>query len=428
VALTTPKRGPQTAVILGGALLVIAAAAFGLCAFAMHRAEGAIQFHRAEVEAAERKGPTRTGTRGPIEGPEEPGSAWDLLTPAFEGVWALADSPEPGPSLRAEPNFTAHGSAGDTERLLELSAPHLAACRRSLRRRVFDGPGPVDVDSTVDQAVRVCRALCSKGFMAWQDSRDAEAADWLISALSVAQDVARLGDSYSRGLLHVTEAWVSEEAKFLFSEQGLTEAQLREFERRLDILRTSRPLPTVDPWDWGVRARREVLEESVWIDIPNKAGNQDNVKLADAVGWRDFWSPRFQKARVLAELRDAALQSQSLPWNSSGELAPAWDLLCAKYRPEDVGQIWKRHESFRMELVADLRWDFLRAAAAVARFEAAQGRMPKDLAETGTAVPMSRPFTIEGDRIVLDLTTGVTDSLLYFGVAPVEVSWAIRRR
>jgi hypothetical protein len=426
--LTAPKRRLSTALILGAALFVIAAAAFGLGAFALQRADAAIRFHAAEVQAADREGPTRTGSRGPIEGPEEAGSAWDLLTPALDGVWALADPSEDGISTRSEPNFTAHGAAGNTPELLERAAPHLEACRRSLRRRVLDGPGPSNLWLTAQKAARVCRALCSKGFIAWQDGRDAEAADWLITALSVAQDVARSGEGHDYGLLHVTEAWVSEEAKYLFSEQGLTESQLREFERRLDVLRANRPLPTMEPWDWGVQARREVLEESAWVDVPNPAGNQDGVKLADAVGWRDFWSPRLQKARVLAGLRDAAVQSQTLPWNSSGDLLPAWASLGAKYRPEDVRQIWEKYQSFSVILVADLRWDFLRAAAAVARFEAARGRRPENLAETGVVVTMSRPFSIEDDRIVLDLTTGVTDSLLYFGLAPVEVNWHLRRR
>jgi hypothetical protein len=403
------------------AMLTTAGAA-GLGVFVLHRADAAILFHRAEVKAADREVPTRTGTRGPIEGPEEGGSAWDLLTPALDGVWALADPSEEGISLRSEPNFTAHGAPGDTLRLLELSAPHLEACRRSLRRSVTDGPGPTDAHLVVDKAVRVCRALCSKGFLAWQDGRDSEAVDWLITALSVAHDVARLGDLYSRGLLHVTEAWVSEETKYLFSEHGLTETQLRELERRLDVLRSGRPLPTAEVWDWGVQIRRSVLEGRAWVDAP------DNVQLADAVGWRDFWSPRLQKARVLAGLRDAALQAQTLPWNSSGGLAPAWASLCARYRPDDVKQLWDQPSSFCVELVPALRWDFLRAVAAAARFESANGRMPKDLVETGAILDLSRPVTIEGNRILVDLTTGVADPMLYYGLAPIEVSWEIRRR
>jgi len=427
--LTARKRRPGAVLILGAVLLGIGAAALGLRTFALERAEASFRFHQAEVGEADREGPTRTGARGPIEGPEEAGSAWELLRPAFEGVWALADPPQEGSlALNSEPNFTAHGAAGDTPVLLERAAPYLEACRRSLRRSIADGPGPVDAHLVVHQAARVCRALCSKGFLAWQDGRDAEAADWLIAALSVAQDVARLGHPYGNGMLRITEAWVSEEAKFLFSEHGLTEPQLREFERRLDVLRATRPLPTSTVWGWGADARSDVLEGRASVDVPDKSGDAWSVPLEQAVGWRDLWSVRLQKARVLAELRDAALQSESLPWNSSGDLASAWASLCARYRQADVGQLWGRRYHFGIELAAALRRDFLRAAAAVARFEAAHGRMPRDLAETGGPVKPSRTVTIQGDRIVVDLPTQAADYGLYDTLAPVELNWEIRRR
>src|SRR5581483_631850 len=264
--------------------------------------------------------------------------------------------------------------------------------------------------------------------MAWQEGRDAEAADWLVAALSVAQDVARLGDPSGSGLLRITEAWVFEEAKFLFSEHGLSESQLREFERRLGVLRSSRPLPTSAIRRWGTDARREVLEGRATVEAPGWPGDPRGLPLEEAVGWRDFWSLRLQKARVLAELRDAALRSESLPWHSSGELASAWESLSSRYRPEDVGQLWGRSSRFGIELSAALRRDFLRAASAVARFQAAHGRMPRDLAETGLTLNLSRPVAIEGDRIVVDLTTQAADSWLYDSLAPVEMAWEIRRR
>ena len=84
---------------------------------------------------------------------------------------------------------------------------------------------------------------------------------------------------------------------------------------------------------------------------------------------------------------------------------------------------------FREELAAVLRWNLLRLAVGVARFEAANRRMPRDLDEAGVTVRPGRPVAIIGNTVSMALLVpGTLGPLFYELLTPIEVEWEIRRR
>jgi hypothetical protein len=425
-----PERRLHWTLIGSVALVLSLGAGLGGRSFILHRSGAAIESHQAELAQIEQRPLNPRPTRPAIEGPPEAGSVWDLLRPAMRATWGM--DPEGSSSSPISPaseaNFNLHGIPAGTLLLLEASRPHLEACRRSLRRGVLDWEGPA-LEDLPYQATRICRALCSMAFRSWQEGRDAEAVDWLITALSVAQDVARIGQKESRTLLRVVEDWAVEESRFLLSEQGLSAGELEDFERRLDLLRSLRPTPAAEVREWGARIRREVLEDTAVVEIPVLQHETGTARLSETVGWRDLYSTQLQLARVLTELRDAAEESVFLPWNSSGALEAGWTALSLRYRPGDVRQLWSQAPGFGPELQAALRWDLLRIAVAAARFLAAHGRMPQDLAELRIPVHPSRPVAIEGVTLSSVLTRpGNAEPNRYYDLAPIELEWTIRRR
>jgi len=92
---------------------------------------------------------------------------------------------------------------------------------------------------------------------------------------------------------------VQDDLSSLLSEQALTPAELEEIGRRLTLLREARPSLRQHLREAGVQKRREVLEEEV--RILGSGGLQSY--LSNRVGWRDFYSLRFAKARILNSIR-----------------------------------------------------------------------------------------------------------------------------
>jgi hypothetical protein len=335
-----------------------------------HRAGTSIETHRAEIATLLDDLPLRHAARPALLQPEEPGNVWELLRPAFESLRGQLEM-QTNPayiSSAMEANFDLRGIPGDTPRLLEEARAALDACRRSMRRSRVEWNGPLDPDLPY-KAARAGRALSSMGLKCWQEGRDAEAMDWLLTALSVAYDAARLGQHRTWEVLQVIEFWVFSDARSLLGEQGLSTAELSEFERRFDQLRAQRPPLALAFQVKGAQARREFLEE---MEHP-----YDHTEVP---GWKDLNSWRIHTARVLTGLRSAFEDAGRMTWSAGTHVADQWDRLGRARREEIVERLSIDPGG---EVRSLIRLESFRIALACARFQSAQGRMPQTVEEAG---------------------------------------------
>jgi len=362
----------MTRKILLGALIALALVG-GVGGSLYHRAGTSIETQRAEIAALLDDLTLRHSVRTALLLPEEPGNVWELLGPAFESLRGLLELQTTSISSAMEANFNLRGVPGDTPRLLEEARTALDACRRSMRRSTLDWNGPLDPDIPYKLA-RAGRALSSMGLKCWQEGRDAEAMDWLLTALSVAYDVARLGQYQTWAVLYVIEAWVLEDAGFVLEEQNLTTAELTEIERRFDQLRAQRPSLALAFQVQGAEARRYFLKE---VEQPGSPYDHTN-----GPGWRDLHSRRLYTARMLTGIRSVCEDAGRMTWTSATDAVGEWSRV-TQAQQEEVEVRLSIHPGNEVLLL--IRLESFRAALACARFQAAQGRMPGTIEETGFA-------------------------------------------
>lgn len=404
--MTARTRIRLVLAVVGVAAVALVAPLIGI----LSTVDRAIQGHGREVSRILDGVPVRQSTRAAFGGAEEPGNAWDLLRPALDAIWAL-DPTRPAtaqPNRLMEPNFDAHGIPADTPRLLGEAARALEECRRAGRRTRLDWPWDPDPELHL-KVGRACRAMVSLAYRAGQEERDADAAGWLLSALLLAQDAARLGQRWTWELMLVVEAWVFEEARSLLGGQDLTGAQLADVEQRLQQVYALRPPLSLRFRTFGALARQSVLDGTAHVAPRQGFGH---VPLEETVGWRDLWSKRLCTARVANGIRDGVEFAGSLPWSSSTDLDARNREIASRYRKEDVAQLILARGAVGDELEVLLQWELFRASVGVARAEAVTGKLPQTLAEAGVQDP--------DPRIVLD-----SRRLLVLGMATV---WVVDRR
>lgn len=384
-----PKRRLARKILLGSLLAL--GLVTGIVQSLVLRLDASIERHRAEIAALLDDVPVRHSNRPALAAPEEPGNVWDLLRPAFDALWALQEpTPMAEISTNLEANFNAHGSVQPTRPLLERGSDALEACRQSRRRSALDWTGPIDPD-LCHKAARAGRALCSRGFLAWQEGRDAEAMDWLLTALSVAYDAARLAQKDTGRVLVVIERWVCEDARCVMEEQGLTAAELDDVGRRLDQLRAQRPPLSPLFRTSGAQRRKDFLEDCA-LRASLEAEHED-LGLPVKVGWRDLWVAKLYRARVLTGIRAGMEEAGAVPWTGGVNPFDECQRLHSRYR-EDV-LAWLSAEA-DLGVLGPQRLEAFRAALSCARFQAATGRLPATVDEVGV-----RPsFKLDGDTLL----------------------------
>jgi hypothetical protein len=381
----------------------------------IERAERSISEHRAEITTLKA---CSVYQQPPPPTPHPWGGEnfWDLVHPALDALWMLqqesANSVEFSRDLMNDPELS-------EESLMTLKAggASFEACRQAVKRPVRDWKGTLD-EFLPSKGQLMGKGLCLKGLLAWRQGRDAEAVDWILTALTVAHATSQGDEIASMEMLWEVERWACETGRLLLSKHGLSAAQLDDFGRRLGWLMQTRPR--------SPRRLRSYVATTRGFVLQGPGNPRVNVEPA---GWKDLYSPSIQMARILTGLRDAAERAATLPCASSAELQSQWTALGSRYRKDDVERIWLMEEWYWQELEALLRLDLLRIAVGVARFEAELGRMPRTLDEAGVEGIAARPVQIEGRALVVRLLQpGETQSRFESAIEPGERQWTIRRR
>jgi len=393
--------------------------ALGLAAWIVHLClDAQLEKHREECLAIQQACPADPTPRPAILGPEEPGNIWDCYRPAFAGLRGLDPEPEEELSENIGNRFHVYGSPGKAPPLLEAAEPFLELCRSAVRRRAGRWWGSKD-PALPAAAARAVKALCSKGRLEWQAGRDAAAAQWVLAALTVSSDVARLSGSWE--FLGLTEGWVLEELQAILSLQNMTVPQLEDLSRKLDLLRSARLSFVTRLRDTSSRSRLEILDGD-----PEFEGEGFPVRfpLSSKIDWRDLNSLRVAKIRLLGALRSCGRELETVPWN--GERLPSTEMnrVISGYKGRYIQQLMPYGDVFARQDQDLLRLDLLSVAVHCARFQAVHGRLPKSGSEAGLTQSFVPHLEFFEDRIFLNTTA----MGMYFVNSDLPQRWAIQRR
>lgn len=340
--------------------------------------------YQQEFDAFRADFPTDISPRPAILSPEEPGNVWELYLPAFSRIDALDDNVD---------NFDAHGIVGQTPRLIGEAGASLEQCRRATRRslRTWSGAPPTISPN------KAIRALDSKGVLLWRDGRDAEAVEWLLVSLTVAYDWAALTGDWE--VMTNAESSAVEDFGDLLSDHSLSAAQLEDLGSRLKLLRSRRMSMRV----W-IRARYQfrvisVLEADVWV-YPND--DSSGIALSEVVNWKDLYSQRVAKARILNSLRSCRRELDALSWDS-GTIPPTQSIVDS-YNGRFVHS-WVKDFTDAVVHQAGLNYlDYVIALVDCARYQAVHGRLPESWKDVGISGPLTTHLVLEEDRVVAPIT------------------------
>ena len=388
-------------------VLVSFVGAGGLCLLSHFRGvAGKIEAHRVEIASLLEELAARSSTRPAILEPAEPGNAWDLLRPALDEVGELypLDKPEYFRDT-SDADLDWRGIPADTPQLIERATPALEQCRRAMHRSSLGWTGPIDpwLPSKVG---RIGRALCTKAIQAWEQGRDAEAAEWLVVAMGVAQDGARLGQRHSWNTLRIVERWACQEARLMMGGHDLTLEELGLLSRRLHVLRSIRPPFSLPLREAGALVRQNVLDGDV--QLPNC--EEDSYRQ---VGWKDLYSVRLRRLRILNGLRRGVEEFAALDPTRRPSLESRADAIRSRYPAEDVAPLLP--DFFVEEDQVLCRLERFRLAVEFARAKAESGRYPQQLRVDGVPVDL-------GDQSETGILFGED------GHRDLELVWIVGRR
>ncbi len=352
----------------------------GLAVLGMHfRLDAGLDEHRRECLAIQQKNPVNLSPRPAILEPEEPGNVWELLNSAFDGmVEATGDS--------CDYSYFDRDGTGEVPRWVAAAGPSLDLCRRAARRRDRTWKGSLYPDPRWDTLT--VRALSTKGLLLWRQGRDAEAAEWMLVALTVATDAAALRGNWSNQ--RMAEREVFQDLRDLLSQQSLTAAQLEDVGRRLNLLRALRAPFASELQQTGAWTRQAILESRVYEAATCDLSGEPALLWNNMVGWRDFWSVRYAKVRVLDDIRSCGRDLERVSWADSRVAMSDVERIFNTYQGPLVAKKLPYRGSCCQEEDCQVQWNVLSVAVACARFQAIYARLPRSWEEAGipaSAVP-----------------------------------------
>jgi hypothetical protein len=384
----------------------------------LRRAQDALDGCRSDIASVTKDIPVRKSTRPAILGPAEAGNAWDLLRPALDAVGDLYPINPAGSSYSetSDPNLDWRGVPGETPLLIEQATPAMELCRRALRRSELEWTWPMDPDLPAKTG-RIGRALCTKAAYAWKAGRDSEAAEWLVVALGVAQDAARLGQRGAWEVLCVVERWTIAEARLLLAKHELTLQDLALFGRRLDVLRRARPSYGLALRICEARLLEEILTGQAYVHQTDKDGGFDFVLLDKTAGWRDLYSKTILRARVISGIRRGMHDIAAVDWKVPAVSRAEFDRIVTGLA-EPESHLIAESNPVQMEEACLVRRSMFRAAVAFAQFQEEWGRFPTSAQEAGLPADLGHPLNIK-EREIDGLSGGTIE---------MDLVWSIGRR
>jgi len=310
-------------------------------------------------------------SRPAIFDPEEPGNAWELENAAFRDL--DPDSPW-DPDMHNDNRHMFVGAESFSELpedqdVVKLE-PFIEVFRLALRRRNVipaKRPGLFAAHSVQEIAGR----LVASAQTLHRDGKDLQAAERLVMAVGLIQDVARHGDYAHLDALLYVEHRSASVAWEILSAHSLSATDLETWAKWMDRLQSARPsLARIISVDAAL-SRKDVLEE-----FANVARYPSNPGPDLTATWRDLWSKSLLKShRVLAinrAARDLTERAGRPPWLMGPQedfQADEWSLEVPDARLLEVNAA---------SLLYLLLW---RVSIALAWYESERGEYPKLLTQ-----------------------------------------------
>jgi hypothetical protein len=346
-----------------GLIGVLAGAAGILAGSGLFRAHLLLREQAELADRILRDFPAETTTRPAIFEPEDAGNAWELE----EQVVRALDSNYPtGPEIH---NFdrtfhmqslTYYIEPPDPERGNDLDG-QLDTLRRAFRRKtVVPGRRPGleslhSFDNAVSPLIRSARGLHREG-------KDMAAAERLVMAVALMQDLARHGNFEHLSALQFAEQHSTVAAWEILSAHSMTAPELETWAKWMDRLRSTRPsLAQIIAVD-GAVGRKDIVD-----DLANVAFYPSSPAPDISATWRDLWCRSLADCRTVLkidrETRALVDRARQVPW-LRGERGPG--------QPEDV-------QIFDIDAASQLHLVLWRVSIALAEYDLDHGKLPERL-------------------------------------------------
>jgi hypothetical protein len=144
--------------------------------------------------------------------------------------------------------------------------------------------------------------------------------------------------------------------------------------------------------------------------------------LSDMVGWRDFWSVRYAKVRILNDIRRCGLELERIPWQDPRAAISEAERIINTYQGRYVPRKLPYLRVCCEEEECEIRLNLLSAAVACASFQAVHGRLPKTWEESGLSPSVTWGIHLDEGGLFLP---GSTNAIFGFRFAQ---EWPIGRR
>jgi hypothetical protein len=336
------------------------------------------EHHRSAIVILETFPPD--GARRPaILEPEEEGNAWDLeekVLSEFDSYNPKASDMSDGHRLLLAGGVYSCSLAEDSE-VAEVER-HLDTLRQALRRRVVlpaRRPGIFTAQVTLSCSGR----LISSAIRLHHEGEDLLAAERLVLAIGLAQDLSRHGDYRHWHDLVMTEHLSVWAARQILSAHTLSAGELKSWATWMDHLKNSRPpLAAIIALD-SAEAQKELIEDFAGVAVYHNAVGGPYLPVT----WQDLWCRTLAKSRAVLDLDRTA---RAL---SEAARKPAWARESPEYSQGDLGSCYSPDARvLDMDAESQLCLLLWRVSIAVAGFEAEHGEFPKSL---GQLVPHYLP-------------------------------------
>ena len=137
---------------------------------------------------------------------------------------------------------------------------------------------------------------------------------------------------------------------------------------------------------------RQFILESEYYDYEDERcpDSAASGRLSDMVGWRDFWSVRYAKVRIVSDIRRCGRELEGISWVDPRAATVEAERILGSYQGRYVHRKLPYLGSFCQEEECLIHLNLLSAAVACARFQALHGRLPRTWEEAGISASVTR--------------------------------------
>ena len=368
-----------------GMIAVIAGFGVYVWVDAQGRATAVFREHEKDLAAKIAALRGRKGSHPPIFGGVIPGNGWCAFVRALEGFRAIPETDaEQVPELNGSVEEKDYSPPTTLDPIFARHAAPFDELRLALRHSEVDPAYVYEEGQSlplehIPHAIRAAKFLTGVASNHHRAGRDSETVDPLLMGLGMAQDVGRDGPILSALFQIVCEANAIEAWRETLRSHGLSTGDLARAAEGMDALRIRRP-------EFGESCRIEGIMARRTLVIMGLTGlDSAHFELAGfwaGRSWRYLFSRRLAYAGAFPDYERFYRELEGIPKLPVHEREGA-SLKAQVGGPNPLTRVVLPAvaKGYRRDAIAQMNWTLMRAATAVAWFEAEKGAMPASLAD-----------------------------------------------